>query len=146
MRKIKLNSFRGLTTRWNCFWRLLFWQHQQVISFWWFYLRFRSARFRWVSLDRFHCHTTKKTKSKPCNEIAQTWNVIGDTFINHLTSSQVCAVHRFWVIYRSVSRNFIEYCMEPPYWCTTGVHQHGGQKSTRTSGIYLAMEALTFRS
>ena len=42
----------------------------------------------------------------------RTWNVLGNKSFNHLSNSQVCAVHRFWVICQSVSRNFVEFSMQ----------------------------------
>ena len=50
----------------------------------------------------------------------KTWNVVGNKSFNHLSNSQVCAVHRFWVICKGFSRDFIEFCLltpcGPPIW------------------------------
>ena len=38
--------------------------------------------------------------------------------------------------------HFGELCMETPYWCTVLVHQHGRQKSTKTSGVHFFYKKL----
>ena len=45
-----------------------------------------------------------------------------------------------------LSHDFTELCMETPYCCSSGGHQYGGLKSTRTSGTQFVMKALSFRS
>ena len=97
-------------------------------------------KYRSFSLSRH-----KKINSKPFNEISQEQeNVVEDQYINNLSRSHVFVIHRFWAICRSVARNFLEFCMESPCWWTTLVHQYGGRKSTKTSGVDFAMKALTF--
>ena len=44
--------------------------------------------------------------------------------LNNFAKSQVFAAHSFGVIWRNVSRTFVELCMETPYWCTVSVHQY----------------------
>ena len=80
----------------------------------------------------------KKINSKPFNEKSQEHeNVVEDQYISNLSRSHVCLIHRFWVICRSVARNFIEFCMESPCWWTTLAA--GNQQN-------FAMKALTFHS
>ena len=44
-----------------------------------------------------------------------------------------CSAHRCLVVYRNVSRKFLELCMEMPCWCTNMGHQYGDLRSTKTS-------------
>ena len=72
-------------------------------------------KYRWFSQWRH-----RKINSKPFNEISQEQeNVVEDQYINNLSRSHVFVIHRFWVICRSVARNFIEFCMESPCWWAT---------------------------
>ena len=48
--------------------------------------------------------------------------------IHNISKSQVCAAHRFLVVYRKVSRKLKELCVGTPCWCTNMGHQYGGQK------------------
>ena len=57
-------------------------------------------------------------------------------YINNLSKSQVFVAHSFWAVCQNVSRNFVELCMETPYWCTALLHQYGHRKSTKTSGVH----------
>ena len=52
-----------------------------------------------------------------------------------MSKSQVLLARSFSVICRSVSRTFVEHCMETPHWCTVLVHKYGRRKSTKTSGV-----------
>ena len=63
----------------------------------------------------FNIFTTNSGTSPSCLshewKKPKTWNVVGDKFRNLLSISQVCAVHRFWVMSRIISRNFAEFCI-----------------------------------
>ena len=53
--------------------------------------------------------------------------------LNNLSKSQVFVAHSFWVIYRTVSRPFVELCMETPHWCT----EYGRLKLTKIYGVHV---------
>ena len=56
--------------------------------------------------------------------------------MNNLSKSEFFVAHSFSVIYRNVSRTFVEVCVETPYWCTVLVHQYGRRKSTKTPRVH----------
>ena len=52
-----------------------------------------------------------------------------------MSKSQAFVANSFSIIYRNVSRTFVELSMETPYWCTVLVHKYGRRKSTK-SGVH----------
>ena len=71
-------------------------------------------------------------------------NVIKDWYINNLSNSPVFVSHGFWVICRSVSRTFVELCMETPYWVCRYGAPIWHPKSTKTSGVHFFYKSSFF--
>ena len=59
-----------------------------------------------------------------------------------MSKSQVFVAHSFWVIWRNVSRTFVELCMETPYWCT---NMAAGNQQKHVEFTF-SMKALSFHS
>ena len=92
------------------------------------------SNFREKVIDRFHCHATKKKLETVQWKKPRKWNVERQISEQFFQVSGHCGP-QFLSYLPSVSRTFVELCMEAPYWCTVSVHQYGPQKSTKTSGV-----------
>ena len=90
----------------------LFWNATKQRSLW------RIFRYILCSIDRFHCHATKKLIGNRPVEEAKKMKCYKRLILHNLSKSQVFVAHSFWVICRNVSRTFVELCMETPCWCT----------------------------
>ena len=94
----KLLALKRLSNKWDNDWRVVIMTAsvicRNIASLWQVPVTFRTNSGK---LPSCLSHEWKKPK---------TWNVEGDKFRNLLSNSQVCAVHRFWIICRIISRNF----------------------------------------
>ena len=93
--------------------------------------------YRTIKIGYFHYRRNKKFETVQWKK-TRTWDVIGNNCINHLSSSQLGAVRRLWVICLSVKRVLYGYAVL--------VDRYGGRQSTKTSGGHFVMKAVTFSS
>ena len=97
-------------------------------------------------IDRCHCHATKKQIGNRPVEEAKRRRCCKRLIYKQFVQVSGFVADIFWVIFRNVSRTFVELCMGTPYWCTQfwSTHIYGRRKLTRTSGVHFLFSTFTF--
>ena len=93
------------------------------------------------AISCFHCHATKKLIGNRPVEGAKKMKCYKRLIYKLLVQvSSLCGLQ--FLSY--LQKRFTHPCMETTYWCTVLVHQYGGRKSTKTSGIHFFYKSSFF--